>query len=98
MKDLPAFTTDDAEVHLYANIDSPDELDDALDYGAMGVGLFRTEFLYMGTEDLPDEERHYQTAVSMLKKLDGKPATIRTFDLGADKLAPFLEASLKQGL
>ena len=46
----------------YANIDGPDELDDALDYGAMGVGLFRTEYLFMGHAELPDEEKHYQTA------------------------------------
>jgi phosphoenolpyruvate-protein phosphotransferase (PTS system enzyme I) len=93
MRDLPARTRDDADIHLYANIDNPDELDDALEYGAMGVGLFRTEFLFMGQDELPDEERHYQTAVSMLQKLKGMPATIRTFDLGADKLAPFLEAA-----
>jgi phosphotransferase system enzyme I (PtsI) len=93
VRDLPSRTRDDTEIQLFANIDNPDELDDALDYGAMGVGLFRTEFLFMGTEDLPDEERHYQTAVSMLRRLEGKPATIRTFDLGADKLAPFLEAA-----
>ena len=91
LRDLPSRTRDDVDIQLYCNIDGPDELDDALDYGAMGVGLFRTEYLFMGQAELPDEERHYQTAVSVIEKLQGLTATIRTFDLGADKLAPFLE-------
>jgi phosphotransferase system enzyme I (PtsI) len=93
MRDLPANTQDGTEIVLLCNIDGQDEIDDALDYGAMGVGLFRTEYLFMGQADPPDEERHYQSAVEVLRKLDGRPATIRTYDLGADKLAPFLEAA-----
>jgi phosphoenolpyruvate-protein phosphotransferase (PTS system enzyme I) len=91
MRDLPARTKDDVDIQLYSNIDGPDELDDALDYGAMGVGLFRTEYLFMGRAEMPDEETHYRTARAVLERLGGLPATIRTFDLGADKLAPFLE-------
>ncbi|HSK05739.1 MAG TPA: phosphoenolpyruvate--protein phosphotransferase [Kofleriaceae bacterium] len=91
MRDLPARTKDDVDIQLYSNIDGPEELDDALDYGAMGVGLFRTEYLFMGRVELPDEETHYRTAREVLERLGGLPATIRTFDLGADKLAPFLE-------
>jgi phosphotransferase system enzyme I (PtsI) len=91
MRDLPANTLDGTEIALYCNIDGHDEIDDALDYGAMGVGLYRTEYLFMGQAEPPDEERHYQTAVEVLRRLGGLPATIRTFDLGADKLAPFLE-------
>ncbi|HEY6033801.1 MAG TPA: phosphoenolpyruvate--protein phosphotransferase, partial [Kofleriaceae bacterium] len=90
MKDLPAQLRDGTDITLSANIDGPDEIDDALDYGAQGVGLFRTEYLYMHG-DLPDEEMHYQTAVKVIEKLRGRPATIRTFDLGADKLAKFVE-------
>jgi phosphotransferase system enzyme I (PtsI) len=90
MRDLPARTRDGVDVLLLANIDGPEELDDALEYGAMGVGLFRTEYLFMGTT-LPDEERHYQTALAVLQRLGGKPATIRTFDLGSDKIAKFIE-------
>ncbi len=93
MRDLPARTRDEVDIQLYANIDAPDELEDALDYGAMGVGLFRTEYLFMGHTELPDEEKHFRTAVEVLERLNGLPATIRTFDLGADKLAPFLEAA-----
>jgi phosphotransferase system enzyme I (PtsI) len=93
MRDLPARTRDERDIALYANIDGPDELDDALDYGAMGVGLFRTEYLFMGHTELPDEERHYTTTREVIERLGGMPATIRTFDLGADKIAPFLKAA-----
>jgi phosphotransferase system enzyme I (PtsI) len=93
LRDLPAVTRDGTEIALYCNIDGHDELDDAIDYGATGVGLYRTEYLFMSQVEPPDEERHYQTAVAVLNKLAGRPATIRTFDLGADKLAPFLEAA-----
>jgi phosphoenolpyruvate-protein phosphotransferase (PTS system enzyme I) len=92
MRDLPARTRDEIDISLFANIDGSDELDDALDYGAMGVGLFRTEYLFMGAE-LPDEEKHYLMTKAVIDRLAGLPATIRTFDLGADKLAPFLEAA-----
>jgi phosphoenolpyruvate-protein phosphotransferase (PTS system enzyme I) len=91
IRDLPARTLDDRDVVLLANIDGPEELDDALEYGAMGVGLFRTEYLFMTGTELPGEEQHYQTAVAVLDRLKGKPATIRTFDLGSDKLAKFIE-------
>jgi phosphotransferase system enzyme I (PtsI) len=91
MRDLPARTRDDTELQLLANIDGPEELEDALEYGAMGVGLFRTEYLYMTGEGLPDEEAHYQTTLAVLERLGGRTATIRTFDLGSDKLAKFVE-------
>ncbi|MDQ3364773.1 MAG: phosphoenolpyruvate--protein phosphotransferase [Myxococcota bacterium] len=93
MRDLPAVTLDEQQIQLYANIDGPEELDSALDYGAMGVGLFRTEYLFMGHVELPDEERHYKTALELIDRLGGLPVTIRTFDLGADKIAPFLAAA-----
>jgi phosphotransferase system enzyme I (PtsI) len=89
MRDLPARTRDGVDIHLYANIDGPDELAAALAHGATGVGLFRTEYMFM-SRDLPDEERHYETACAVLARLAGRPATIRTFDLGADKLARFV--------
>ena len=93
MRDLPPRTRDDVDMALYANIDGPEELEDAIEYGAMGVGLFRTEYLFMGHDVLPDEDTHYRTACEVIDRLAGRPATIRTFDLGADKLAPFLEAA-----
>ncbi|HEV7554434.1 MAG TPA: phosphoenolpyruvate--protein phosphotransferase [Kofleriaceae bacterium] len=93
MRDLPARTKDEVDIQLYANIDGPEELDDAIDYGAMGVGLFRTEYLFMSGEAPPDEDTHYQTAVAVLDRLHGLPATIRTFDLGSDKLSRFVESA-----
>ncbi len=90
MRALPATTRDDVEIRLLANIDGTDELDDALEYGAMGVGLYRTEYLMMQADALPDEETHYRAAVKVLEKMSGRSATIRTFDLGSDKLAKFL--------
>ncbi|HSD88055.1 MAG TPA: phosphoenolpyruvate--protein phosphotransferase, partial [Kofleriaceae bacterium] len=91
MRDLPARTLDTHDVMLLANIDGPEELDDAMEYGAQGVGLFRTEYLFMTDTGIPDEERHYTTAVAVLEKLKGRTATIRTFDLGSDKLTKFIE-------
>jgi phosphoenolpyruvate-protein phosphotransferase (PTS system enzyme I) len=91
LRDTLARTRDNADVTLLANIDGPDELDDAIEYGAQGVGLFRTEYLFMTGDKMPDEEQHYQTAVAVLDKLQGRPATIRTFDLGSDKLARFIQ-------
>ena len=90
-RDLPARTKDDAEVLLMANIDGPDEIDGALEHGAVGIGLTRTEFLFMVGDRIPDEETHYRSAVDALHRMSGRPVTIRTFDLGADKLAGFLE-------
>lgn len=91
MRDLPARTLDSTDILLLANIDGPDELEDAIEYGAMGVGLFRSEYLFMTGGVLPDEEAHYQTALEVMKRLNGRPATIRTFDLGSDKLTRFIE-------
>jgi phosphoenolpyruvate-protein phosphotransferase (PTS system enzyme I) len=91
LRDTLARTRDDSYITLLANIDGPEELDDALDYGAQGVGLFRTEYLFMTGTVLPDEQRHYETAVAVLEKLKGKTATIRTFDLGSDKLTRFIQ-------
>ena len=88
---LPARTRDGVEVALYANIDGPDEIDGALEHGAVGIGLTRTEFLFMVGDRIPDEEIHYRSAVDILHRMSGRPVTIRTFDLGADKLAGFLE-------
>ncbi len=90
-RDLPAQTRDGALVHLYANIDGPDEIGAALEHGAVGVGLYRTEYLFMMGDQLPDEDTHYRTAVAALTRMAGRPLTIRTFDLGADKLAGFVE-------
>jgi phosphotransferase system enzyme I (PtsI) len=91
IRDLPARTRCGTDIALYANIDGPDEIRGALEHGAVGIGLTRTEYLFMIGDKMPDEEDHYRTAVSVLEQMQGRPVTLRTFDLGADKLARFLE-------
>ena len=85
LKKVPAKTLDGIKIELQANIELPRDFDTVHEVGASGVGLYRTEFLYMNRESPPDEEEHYQTYVSVIKILDGLPLTIRTLDLGADK-------------
>jgi phosphotransferase system enzyme I (PtsI) len=86
-RDLPAETIDGHRIHLVANIDVVEEIESALDHGAEGVGLFRTEFLFMGRPDVPSEDEHYVQARQALEQMAGRVLTIRTFDLGADKTA-----------
>ncbi len=86
-RDEPAVTQDGERVHLYGNIQYPAEIDEALKYGAEGIGLYRTEFLYFDPESNPDEEDHYEAYRTSLEKLGDRPITFRTLDLGADKMA-----------
>jgi phosphotransferase system enzyme I (PtsI) len=83
--DAPAQTKDGVTIELMANIELPRDFDTVREVGADGVGLYRTEFLYMNRETPPDEEEHYETYLKVLDKLNGLPLTIRTLDLGADK-------------
>lgn len=85
LKEGPALTKDGVVIELMANIELPRDFDTVREVGANGVGLYRTEFLYMNRETPPDEEEHYETYLKVLEKLDGLPLTIRTLDLGADK-------------
>ncbi|HWE28914.1 MAG TPA: phosphoenolpyruvate--protein phosphotransferase [Polyangia bacterium] len=88
-RDLPAETTDGARVRLYANVELTEEVPSALEHGAEGIGLYRTEFLFLDRTDLPKEEEHYLHARGVLKRLHPFPGTFRTFDLGGDKVVPF---------
>ena len=85
-RDLPATTLDGESVRLLGNIEFEEEVKSLLAHGGEGVGLYRTEFLYMGRSDLPSEEEHCQTYRHILEGLAPRPVTIRTFDLGGDKL------------
>ena len=85
-RDLPALTADGRRVGLWANIEFPAEIPSVLAHGGEGVGLYRTEFLYLDKEDLPTEEEHFRAYTSILTAMEGKPVTIRTLDLGGDKL------------
>ena len=84
----PAETPDGRKIDLMVNIESPKEISRALKYGADGIGLYRTEFLYMTRDEPPDEHEHFKAYVDAIKQLDGRPLTIRTLDLGADKFMP----------
>jgi phosphotransferase system enzyme I (PtsI) len=84
----PSATRDNVPVVLLANLELPEDVSAARDNGAAGVGLYRTEFLYMNRDALPDEEEHLETYLEIIRGLDGIPLTIRTLDLGADKQIP----------
>jgi phosphotransferase system enzyme I (PtsI) len=85
-RDLPAQTLDGRRVFLFANIEFPEEVPSVLAHGGEGVGLYRTEFLYLNREELPTEEEHYNAYSGILERMQGRPVTIRTLDLGGDKL------------
>ncbi|WP_320940345.1 phosphoenolpyruvate--protein phosphotransferase [Lysinibacillus capsici] len=81
---------DGVHVELAANIGSPSDLDGVLRHGAEGIGLYRTEFLYMGRENLPSEEEQFTAYKTVLEGMKGKPVVIRTLDIGGDKHLPYL--------
>ncbi|OJX79563.1 phosphoenolpyruvate--protein phosphotransferase [Magnetospirillum sp. 64-120] len=87
LRDLPAETRDGIRLTLQANIELPSEMDSVLAAGAEGIGLFRSEFLYMNRDDLPGEDEQYALLRQVVERLDGRPVTIRTLDVGGDKLA-----------
>lgn len=88
---LPAQTTDGHQVELAANIGTPRDVDRVLENGGEGIGLYRTEFLYMDRNNLPSEEEQFQAYKMVAEKMRGKPVTIRTLDIGGDKKLSYLE-------
>jgi phosphotransferase system enzyme I (PtsI) len=89
LNDLPAETRDGKLIALKANIEVPDEVEAVLAHGADGVGLYRSEFLFLGSSHIPSEEEQYHAYSSVLRALPDKPVTIRTLDIGGDKVSPF---------
>ncbi len=87
LNDLRAETRDGKLVELKANIEVPDEVESVISHGGDGVGLYRSEFLFLGSGGLPSEDEQYEAYRRVLKALPGKPVTIRTLDLGGDKVA-----------
>jgi phosphotransferase system enzyme I (PtsI) len=85
LQGLPAQTQDGHVISLQANIEFPYEVDDALRRGAEGIGLYRTEYLYLASDHEPSEEEHYGAYADALLRLKNRPLVIRTLDLGADK-------------
>lgn len=86
IRELPADTRDGTHIELQANIEFPYEIPQALNNGAGGIGLYRTEFLFLASNTAPTEEEQYQTYLEAIRNLGGKMLTIRTLDLGADKM------------
>jgi phosphotransferase system enzyme I (PtsI) len=80
-----AATLDNVEVELHANIELPGDVEQVLESGGTGIGLFRTEFLFLNRDNLPDEDEQFEAYRNVVREMDGLPVTIRTYDLGADK-------------
>ncbi len=85
LKTTAAVTRDGVQVELLSNIELPQDMEATLTAGAEGIGLYRTEFLFMNRPDTPSEEEQLERYLEVVRALEGKPATIRTLDLGADK-------------
>ena len=90
LRDLPAVTKDGVEVQLAANIGSPNDAANAAKYGNKGVGLFRSEFVFMGREDIPSEEMQFESYKKAIEACNGELCVIRTMDIGGDKPLPYL--------
>ena len=86
LKTVPAVTRDGVRIHLHANMELPNEIAGVLNAGAEGIGLFRSEFMFMNRPDLPSEEEQFEELSRVVKKMNGRPVTVRTLDVGADKL------------
>ena len=93
LRRLAAVTRDGVEIRLEANLELPVELDQALANGAMGLGLVRTEFLFLNRDDLPDEDEQYEFYTGLVRGMGGRPVTLRTLDVGGDKLPETLAAA-----
>ncbi len=87
IRDLPGETVDREKIRLTANIDHPDEVEDVGKFGAEGVGLFRTEYLFLNRTEPPNEEQQFEAYRKVAAGLDNRPLLVRTLDLGADKMA-----------
>jgi phosphotransferase system enzyme I (PtsI) len=97
LRRLAAVTRDGVEIRLEANLELPVELDQALANGAMGLGLVRTEFLFLNRDDLPDEDEQFEFYAGLVRGMGGRPVTLRTLDAGGDKLPEALAASVGGG-
>ena len=90
LKDSKTYTKDGHQVELAANIGTPKDLEGVVNNGAEGVGLYRTEFLYMDSHEMPTEEDQFEAYKAVLEGMNGKPVIVRTMDIGGDKELPYL--------
>ncbi|MBG0964939.1 phosphoenolpyruvate--protein phosphotransferase [Bacillus sp. SRB1LM] len=81
----PTLSSDGHHVEIFANIGTPEDVKGVLENGGEGIGLYRTEFLYMGSDILPTEEEQFEAYKTVLKRMEGKPVVVRTLDIGGDK-------------
>ncbi|MFC0525586.1 phosphoenolpyruvate--protein phosphotransferase [Pontibacillus salicampi] len=91
MKNEPSVSADGEHVELVANIGTPEDIAGVQNNGGEGVGLYRTEFLYMGKSQLPTEEEQYEAYKTVLEKMEDKPVVVRTLDIGGDKELDYLD-------
>lgn len=91
LKDEKSVTKDGKHVELAANIGTPKDLTGVIENGGEAIGLYRTEFLYMDSKELPTEDEQYTAYKAVLEGMDGKPVVVRTMDIGGDKELPYLE-------
>jgi phosphotransferase system enzyme I (PtsI) len=96
LRDLNAETLDGVRVQLKANIEIPEEAEHAIQYGAEGIGLYRSEFLFLTQGSATDEEQQYRAYRTVVSAMGGKPVTIRTLDVGGDKLIPELQSKAEK--
>lgn len=91
LRDQATVSSDGVHVELAANIGTPNDVPGVIDNGGEAVGLYRTEFLYMGRDKLPTEEIQFNAYKTVLEKMEGKPVVVRTLDIGGDKELPYLD-------
>jgi phosphotransferase system enzyme I (PtsI) len=91
LKDKKTVTRDGKEIELVANIKGPQDAEEVLQQGGEGIGLFRSEFLFMDRTALPTEDEQYEAYSQVVKKLGNRPVIIRTLDIGGDKHLPYLD-------
>lgn len=96
LKGLPTVTKSGKHVHLYANIGGVEDVDAVLENDSEGIGLFRSEFLYLGREDYPSEEEQFEAYKNVVSRMGGKKVIIRTLDIGADKQADYFNIAKEE--
>lgn len=92
----PAVTKDGTHIQVEANFSSPEDLERITASGAEGIGLVRTEFMFIGRDDIPSVQEQYDTLAEIVRSMNGKPLTIRTLDVGGDKISPAIQGRIIQ--
>ncbi len=98
LRTMPAVTLDGTLVTVEANLELPRDIDSVLEAGATGVGLLRTEFNFMNRPDLPSEDEQFEVLRDLVKKMEGRPLTVRTLDVGGEKIASALGETLGESI